>query len=240
MKVELIGTGAIYTKYNSACTLINDDMIIDMPNGTLKQLLKKGYDLEKMRNIVITHMHGDHTADLPFLFKHIYGYMKYNNEITVIGPSGIKNQIVKLFEVYRFEDRKEIEEKMKVKYIELKSRNQLLKDVNNYDIQAILVSHGKEKPAYGYIINGKLGLTGDTGICEGVEEIVTKSEITIADSSLRTGDESHMGIDNIKSLTKKYGRKIVSTHLRDKTREELKRSNLENVIVEEDGYIFEL
>lgn len=49
MKVELIGTGAIYTKYNSACTLINDDIIVDMPNGTLKQLLKKIITLKKLK-----------------------------------------------------------------------------------------------------------------------------------------------------------------------------------------------
>ena len=47
MKIELIGTGAIYSKYNSACTLINEDMIIDFPNGTLKQLLKNNHTPEK-------------------------------------------------------------------------------------------------------------------------------------------------------------------------------------------------
>ena len=36
-KIKVIGTGAIYTKYNSACTLINNELIVDMPNGTTKQ-----------------------------------------------------------------------------------------------------------------------------------------------------------------------------------------------------------
>ena len=47
MKVQLVGTGAIYTKYNSACTLINQELIVDMP----------------------------------FFLKHVYNYIKINNEV---------------------------------------------------------------------------------------------------------------------------------------------------------------
>ena len=53
MKVTLIGTGAIYTKYNSASTLINNNLIIDMPNGTLKQLLKNNYEQTNIKIIYI-------------------------------------------------------------------------------------------------------------------------------------------------------------------------------------------
>lgn len=49
MKIKVIGTGAIYTSYNSASTLVNDELIIDMPNGNHKQLLKMGQDIQKIR-----------------------------------------------------------------------------------------------------------------------------------------------------------------------------------------------
>ena len=45
-----------------------------------------------------------------------------------------------------------------------------------------------------------------------------------------------MGIDNLKYLSEKYNRKIITTHLKDKTREELKKLNLPNIISKEDGY----
>lgn len=66
MQINLIGTGAMYTAYNSACTLIDNKIIIDMPNGTVKQMLKKRLPVENIDIILITHMHGDHTADIPF------------------------------------------------------------------------------------------------------------------------------------------------------------------------------
>lgn len=239
MKVELIGTGAMYTKYNSACTLINEDLIIDMPNGTVKQLLKKNYKPENIKTILITHMHGDHTADIPFFLKYIFNFNKVDNEIVIIGPQGIENKIVQLFEVYNFEDRKEIEKAMKIKYIELNKEDVTL-DIENYKIQAVLVSHGEEKPAYGYIINDSLSCTGDTGICEGVEKLVKNSKITIADTSLIEGDSCHMGIDNINYLIEKYNKQIITTHLRDTTREVLNKEKYENILVVEDGYQFNI
>lgn len=240
MKVTMIGTGAIYTKYNSACTLVNNNLIVDMPNGTLKQLLKMNLKPENIDTILITHMHGDHTADIPFFLKYVFPFKNQNNEITIVGPKGIKSKVIKLFEAYNFEDEKEIEKSMNIKYIEISQNNIEMYNVNQYKIKPILVSHGKEKPAYGYIINKTLGLTGDSGFCEGVEEIVKNSAITIADTSLIEGDNCHMGIDNIKYLTKKFGKKIITTHLRDTTRKQLNLYKIENALVVEDGYKIEI
>ena len=239
MKVELIGTGAIYTKYNSACTLINDDLIVDMPNGTLKQLLKKNYKPEKIRTILITHMHGDHTADVPFFLIHIFNYMREDNEITIIGPKGIENKIIQIFDAYKFGDKKEIEATMKIKYIEMEQDDKIV-EIQNYKIQATLVSHGDEKPAYGYVINDTLSYTGDTGMCNGVEKLVKNSKVTIADTSSIEGDYIHMGINNIKYLTEKYNKKIIATHLRDTTREQLNKEKNKNILVVEDGYQFNI
>lgn len=108
MNVKLVGTGAIYTKYNGACTLVDNKLIVDMPNGTLKQLLKKGIDCKNIKTILITHKHGDHTADVPFFLKHIFNGIKDSREITIIGPNGIKRKIIELFNAYNFENEEEI------------------------------------------------------------------------------------------------------------------------------------
>ena len=36
MKVKVIGSGSMWNAYNSACFLIDDDIMIDMPNGACK------------------------------------------------------------------------------------------------------------------------------------------------------------------------------------------------------------
>lgn len=235
MKVELIGTGAIYTRYNSACTLVNDDMIIDFPNGTLKQLLKTNHNPNKIDKIVVTHFHGDHTADIPFLLMYKLKSKEEVNITTVIGPIGVETKVKQLFEAFNYSFEK-IEDK--VKFVELNPN-----EITNigYKIEAVQVLHKKEKPAYGYIIDGKIGFTGDSALCDGIEHIFSKSsDIVIADCSHIDGNLNHMGIDNLAYLLEKYNKKIVATHIRDYTREILKKINYPDILVVEDGYKFEI
>ena len=237
MKIKLVGTGAMYTAYNSACTLIDNKIIVDMPNGTIKQLLKENINVGLIDIILITHMHGDHTADIPFFLKYIFNYLKIKKNIKIVGPLGIKNKIIKLFNAYNFEDEKEIEQFFNIEFIEI-LENEI--EIDNYFIKSYLVLHGEEKPALGYVIDNKLGLTGDSGLCNNIEEIFKKSQVIISDSSLDIGDNCHLGINDLDYLTKKYNKKVLCTHLRDETRNIITRGNFENIIVKEDFYEIEI
>ena len=237
MKIKLVGTGAMYTAYNSACTLIDNKIIVDMPNGTIKQLLKENINVGLIDIILITHMHGDHTADIPFFLKYIFNYLKIKKNIKIVGPLGIKNKIIKLFNAYNFEDEKEIEQFFNIEFIEI-LENEI--EIDNYFIKSYLVLHGEEKPALGYVIDSKLGLTGDSGLCNNIEEIFKKSQMIISDSSLDIGDSCHLGINDLDYLTKKYNKKVLCTHLRDETRNIITKGNFENIIVKEDFYEIEI
>lgn len=237
MKIKLVGTGAMYTAYNSACTLIDNKIIVDMPNGTIKQLLKENINVGLIDIILITHMHGDHTADIPFFLKYIFNYLKIKKNIKIVGPLGIKNKIIKLFNAYNFEDEKEIEQFFNIEFIEI-LENEI--EIDNYFIKSYLVLHGEEKPALGYVIDNKLGLTGDSGLCNNIEEIFKKSQMIISDSSFDIGDSCHLGINDLDYLTKKYNKKVLCTHLRDETRNIITKGNFENIIVKEDFYEIEI
>lgn len=65
--------------------------------------------VENIDIILITHMHGDHTADIPFFLKYVFNYNKRNTPINIIGPIGIKSKIKDLFNSYNFENGVEIE-----------------------------------------------------------------------------------------------------------------------------------
>ena len=68
MKVRIIGSGSMWNAYNSASYMIDDNILIDMPNGMCKYLFKQGIDPRKVNNVLITHFHGDHYFDIPFYF----------------------------------------------------------------------------------------------------------------------------------------------------------------------------
>ena len=52
MKIQFIGTGSIGAKERSACTLINDEILIDLGNGNVKAIKQLGNDLLKIKAIV--------------------------------------------------------------------------------------------------------------------------------------------------------------------------------------------
>ena len=47
MKLQIIGTGGMWHKEASASYLIDDHILIDMPNGSCKNLYTQGVNVEK-------------------------------------------------------------------------------------------------------------------------------------------------------------------------------------------------
>ena len=108
-----------------------------------------------------------------------------------------------------------------------------------------LVEHGEIKPAYGYIIekgNNKIGFSGDSKMCPGIEYIVEQANVSILDMSAEgDGNKAHMGINDIEKLCKKYEDKtIIATHMRDCVKEKAKSINIKNLIVPDDGQKIEI
>jgi len=235
MKITVVGTGAMYVKDNSACTLINNEVLVDVPNGTVKQLLKKNYDLIKIKTILITHLHGDHTADIPFFLKYIF--LNGQTKINIIGPVGLKKNIIEMFKVYNFSVMPELEDCKFINFIEILEDNII---TDNYKIDSFLVKHGKSKNCLAYIVDDKLGLTGDACMCDGINKIFEKSKLVICDTSAITGDDHHLGVNDVKKLIQKYNVKIIPTHMRKVTKEYLLQEKIDGIQLVEDFYETEI
>ncbi len=237
MKIKVIGSGSMWTKYNSASYMIDNNILIDIPNGTCKNLYRMGINPLTIENVMITHFHGDHYFDIPFYFliksKHnsltvnMYcskeGKRKNNSLLKLAFPNSAKDVLECLNINYCFKDKFQI---------------------NDYQVQRYLVEHGRMKPAYGYIFTNddkKIGFTGDCAICENVEYMASICDYLFCDCMFVVGTEKHMGIDKISALANKYVNcKFVVSHLEDVTREELKKVKIPNIIVPEDGELFEV
>lgn len=95
--------------------------------------------------------------------------------------------------------------------------------------------------AYGFVIDSKLGITGDSSLCDSIMYISNNSSIMICDCSQKIGDEYHMGIDDVKKLLgQNKNLQIIPTHYRDSTKEQLTKMDLENILIVDDGYKFEM
>ena len=243
MKIELVGTGSIGAKQLSASTLINDEILVDVPNGIIKRLKQTGHDILKIKVILITHLHGDHFLDIPFFMLEKYFY-KAENETKIYCPVGTKLKIKQLFEIAFPGDYDNVNKYANVEFIEFEELNKenILDDTY---VDSKVVDHGSMKPAYGYIIHVDdkiLGFSGDSKLCKVIEEIVEESNLAVLDMSCVDNiNESHMRFSEVEELCQKYKDKtIVATHMHDYTREKAKGTNFKNLIIPDDGQKIEI
>lgn len=232
MKVKAIGTGSIFSSSNSACYLIDKDILIDMPNGTCKNLINFGVSLDNINHILFTHFHGDHYFDISFYL--LSKLSKENNNLSFYLNKEALSKIKKLTKLAFPNTVEKIKTKLKPNYIFDKEFI-----INEYKVKKVLVDHGNIKPAYGYIFYSKnktVGFTGDTTYCNAINKMAQECDYLICDCNFIAGNNKHMGIDNIVDLANKYEKCIfVTSHMNDDVRIELKKLNIKNIIIPKDG-----
>ena len=60
MKINIVGSGSIGSLDMNASCIIDDYILVDVPNGIIKYLKYLNYDILKIDTILITHLHGYH------------------------------------------------------------------------------------------------------------------------------------------------------------------------------------
>lgn len=242
MNIKMIGCGSIWSKTNSASFLVDDKILIDVPNGTFRGILKLGYNIDNLECICITHFHGDHFFDLPFVLLSLFSKRKgnNNNKLYIICDKTQRHKIKEIIDLSGFKDFQTFCNVLNLEVIGINEKENNFDLLKKYNIQNIPVKHTQS--TYGYVIkdkntNVKVGFTGDSMLCDGVEKIVNISDVCFCDmSDIISDNKSHMGIDSINYLLSKYkDKKIVSAHMKDETRDKALKIQNNNFIVGTDG-----
>ena len=144
MKLQIIGSGGMWHKENSASYLIDNHILIDMPNGSCKNLYTLGINVEKIDNVLITHFHGDHFFDIPFYL------LKKSKEdeldVNIYCTKSGKKKIETLFKLGFPSASKKVLKRLNLTYNF--SSNFV---INDYEVSRVKVSHGDFTPTYGCI-----------------------------------------------------------------------------------------
>lgn len=243
MEIKTIGTGAISAEERSACTLVDNKILVDCGNGIVKTLLEQNVDIDQIDTLLITHLHGDHFLDIPFLIMQ-RNFDTASNELNVYCPAGTTEAVAQLIKIAYADisDWTVLRDKAKVKFIEFNSLdNQEVTE--GYFVDSYIVSHGNIRPAYGFTIRHRdkvVGFSGDTAYCDSVERILENSDVAVLDSIFIESTEKHMGAHDIEKLAKKYNKKIIPTHMATPAREYLREKKLDNVVIARDGQVIKI
>lgn len=221
MKIQLVGTGSILTNHLSSCAVVNDKIMVDCPNGSIKALRTQNIVPTQIDICLLTHFHADHYFDIPFMLLEQGIRPIRDKDFTVIGPPNTMKQIESLFQLAYPEDWETIRKQSKLKVIEV-DENETPINIDGYEITPYRVQH-LSCDAYGYTIRleeSTVGFTGDSILCSAIEKIVQKSNLVFADMSFENGTKSHMGLNDMRYLMNKYNdsTRIIPTHMTDKVR----------------------
>lgn len=240
MKICMLGTGSILTSALSACAIIDDQVMIDVPNGAMKAMRRAGLDPKRIDLCLISHFHGDHYFDLPFFLLEQGLRNKREKPLEIVGPSGLNRRIENLFNLAYPESWDRVKANSKLKVVELEEPGLVETSILGLVINAIQMDHlGYE--TYGFLLNwrGKsLGYTSDTAICDGVWELLNKSDLAVVGMAFIEPRVGHMGVSDIIELTRMYANRcqIVATHMTDQAR----LAAPEGVLVPKDGEVITL
>ena len=220
MKIQIIGTGGITSKDNPACLMVDDHILLDCGNGIVKALMKGAIDIYKIDTLLITHLHGDHFLDVPFLVLP-RGFIPVNNTLRIICPKGTAKRLSVIKDLI-YDDIEPFDvlcDKGRVVIEEFEDDTEF--ETEGYTIKAVRTDHGDCLDAYGYLISdyqSTLGVSGDSTMCEGIIKIMDEADVAVMDSSFPSQNASHMGADTLIALAEKYPNKaVVATHMNDRT-----------------------
>ncbi|MCS7278453.1 MAG: ribonuclease Z [Thermodesulfobacteriaceae bacterium] len=210
MKLTILGsgTGWIRVERNAPGYLVqveNFYLLLDCGPGVLKQLLKKGYQLEDISAIFISHFHPDHLSDLiPLFFATRYNLGYHRREpFTLYAGKGFLTFYQKLKEAFGIWVSPP-EGLLKIEELPLIENYSFY--IGPFKAQTSPVKHNPESLALRLEHQGKtLVYSGDTGFCEQIVKLSKKVDLLILEcsNSENFSVNHHLGPQEIASIVEK-------------------------------------
>ena len=197
LQIQLLGTSGFgITKTRKLpSSIINNEIIVDMGEGTLATLIAQRHDISKIKAILITHMHADHSLGLLSLLYSLAFYQldvdfsKKRMSPPIYIPENMKKNLDAIIEAtsstffkvnYELDIRELIADDP-VREIKITTKN------NTYKVEWQKTVHSPI--CYAYKINGKLVLSGDTAPFPEMTEFCKGAKTLIHESSFPDGME---------------------------------------------------
>jgi ribonuclease BN (tRNA processing enzyme) len=192
MRLTVIGCSGSFAGPESAasCYLVEADdadgrtwrILLDMGSGALGPLQRYG-TAEDVDGVFFSHLHPDHCLDLCGL----YVLRKYHPSgalpsIPVWGPEGVAARMAEAYGLPR-------EPGMSEEFDFREYAGPVA--LGPFRVQPYAVAH--PVPAYGFRVTAggrTLAYTGDTGLCDGLEQLAEGCDLLLAEASFRHGEDN--------------------------------------------------
>ena len=167
------------------------DILVDVGDGTLRDLLEIYYNFERLKAIAVTHGHFDHVGGLWTLL----GFLRMvgrTSDLFLVAPrscSEVKNLVEGFMAVYG--------DTMPFRVILKELSNEEKIAIGRMEVQAFSVIHrestkvygvGKRVATVGYSISynkQRIVISGDTGMCQSLQKFVKGADLAILEATAK-------------------------------------------------------
>ena len=201
LELTFLGTGNAFApdRYWSSF-LLNRRYLFDCSPVVLPHLKMLGLPLSEIRAVLISHFHGDHLLGLPFLLLEYAERTKRQDELAIVGPTGVKRAVETIMEqVY---PGILTESEYGIRFVE--SVDGQPEQIDDLAILPVAVRHTPKMPCFGYraALDGRsIAYTGDASMDPSLLRLAEGADVFVMDCSEPvTGNEKHLGLNDIREL----------------------------------------
>jgi len=208
VQVTVLGSGSAQPTHRraSAGYLVEwrgGALLLDAAAGTYMRALKAGLDPWRLRALVLSHLHPDHTADLPALLWARRQTPGLPLPLTIAGPAGTAGLLERVQALYG-------------------SWLEVPRDVSPFPceldgllVQAFPARHSPEAVCLRLVAGGKvLAYSGDSGDCEGLRAACRDADLALLEATTMDAQEGHMTpADGEAVAAATHPKRVLLTHL---------------------------
>ena len=140
MYIQMLGTSCmIPTKDRSHSAMLlfhdKDSILFDCGEGTQRQMMIAGIDINRISKILISHWHGDHVLGLPGLIQTLAA-QNYSKHLKIYGPKNSKAYLDSMLKGFSFDSTR-----LEIDVIELSGKEGTFFNNKDYELSALLLDH---------------------------------------------------------------------------------------------------
>jgi ribonuclease BN (tRNA processing enzyme) len=220
VRVTFLGTGDAFNA-RARChasyliTAPSSSFLLDCGPSTLLAMKRDQQPPEALDAIVLSHLHGDHFAGLPFFFLAYSFETPRHRPLTIVGPPGTQDRVADLYRAM-YRDLSSRPMPFELRFIELNGGDRTA--IGSVELLAFAVPHQQTDLSLGYriAVDGKTILySGDSGWTEALVTHSRGSDLFICECCFfETRVDFHLDYPRIAEHRARFGcRRLVLTHI---------------------------
>jgi ribonuclease BN (tRNA processing enzyme) len=208
LKVILLGTGdpspsPLRTGASQVIVVDQELLLVDCGPGATYQMLKAGIDPRRIKKLFLTHLHWDHTTDLPHFALSTWTFRR-EGDLQVFGPGGTAEMIEALISrAFRIDIESRVKgvkgrKPIRVEVTEVKDG--IVDETDQWKVTALEVDHWQslfpeiQSNAYAYRVDsveGSIVISGDTRACPSMVNLASGADILVHECTYTDHEREH-------------------------------------------------